>query len=168
MKPATWITPAPPKQQPKVRRVAKLNMAAPVIDEVRAERKRNERAFLKVKTTEHAEQKAVCDWWRLAHKIYRLPEWILYAVPNGGARNVVTGAMLKAEGVRKGALDLNLDAPAGEFHGLRLEMKLKPNHVSAEQQAFLDYYTDANYCAAVCWSATEAIDAVKRYLARTL
>ena len=48
MKPATWIAPAPPKQTPKVRRVEKLNMAAPVVDEERARKKRAKRAEAKV------------------------------------------------------------------------------------------------------------------------
>src|SRR5688572_6150019 len=53
--------------------------------------------------TEHQEQCAVIQWWGHAHHSYQLPVFALFAIPNGGARDVITGARLKAEGVRRGA-----------------------------------------------------------------
>ena len=73
--------------------------------------------------SEHQEQSAVISWWALAHRQYGLPEFALFAIPNGGARDVITGARLKAEGVRRGVVDLMLAKPNGTFSGLFIEMK---------------------------------------------
>lgn len=163
---ASWLAPQLPAKIPIGRSVAKLKMLEPVIGGQQAARE--DAARFKLKTTEHGEQSSVIRWWAFAHKAYKVPEYALYAVPNAAKRGFKLAAMMKAEGMRKGALDLNLDVPAGEFHGLRLELKIKPNSVSAEQQDFLNYYNEAGYCAAVCWSGSEAIDAIKHYLARGL
>ena len=116
------------------------------------------------KTSEHAEQSAVCDWWALAHKRYGLPEFALYAVPNGNLRTFSVGAKLKAEGVRRGILDLHLDVPRGSFHALHIEMKIWPNKPSPEQEAVMRYLVDAGYRVLVCWSAEQAVEAIKQYL----
>lgn len=51
--------------------------------------------------TEHQEQVALVRWSRLSESAH--PELrLLIAIPNGGARSTVTGARLKAEGVRPG------------------------------------------------------------------
>ena len=127
------------------------------------------------KPSEHAEQKAVCDWWRLACKGYGLPEFSLFAVPNGGARHPVVGRKLKAEGVRAGVPDLFLavprrypaaeETPGFEFIGLFVEMKRKPNKPSPEQEDVLLYLRQRGYHAVIAWSADEAIRAIKAYLA---
>jgi hypothetical protein len=62
--------------------------------------------------TEHQEQATVVSWWALQHQVYELPVFALYAIPNGGARDVITGSRLKAEGVRRGTPDLCLAAHA--------------------------------------------------------
>lgn len=116
------------------------------------------------KTTEHAEQAAVIEWWAYAHKRFKLPEFALYAVPNGNARSFSVGKALKAEGVRKGIPDLALDAPRGSFHGLRCEMKIWPNKPSDEQVAVIAYLERTGYKVAVCWSGEQAISVIKAYL----
>lgn len=69
-------------------------------------------------------------WFR-----YQFPHLarLLFAVPNGGARNKVTASILKAEGVVAGVADLILLVPSKEFHGLCIEMK-KPKGRQAETQ----------------------------------
>jgi ribosomal protein L32 len=67
-------------------------------------------------------QAALFDWAGKAKSKY--PDLgKLYHVPNGGARNPFEGARLKAEGVRAGQLDINLDVARGGFFGLRIELK---------------------------------------------
>lgn len=118
-----------------------------------------------VTASEHQEQSAVISWWWLAHQKHGLPVFALYAVPNGGARDAITGSRLKDEGVRRGALDLNLAKPIGKYAGLFLEMKVGVNKPSPDQLAFIDYLESVGYKCAVCWSATAAIHAIEEYLA---
>ena len=115
--------------------------------------------------SEHQEQTAVINWWRLAHKGYGLPEFALFAIPNGGARDPITGARLKAEGVRPGVFDLMLAAPKAKHAGLFIEMKVGANKPSPDQEAFHAHLVSAGYAASVHWNSGSAIDAIKAYLA---
>lgn len=114
--------------------------------------------------SEHQVQCAVIQWWARAHKQYRLPEFALFAIPNGGARDVITGARLKAEGVRRGVVDLMLAASKGERSGLFMEMKIGKNNPSPEQLAFIEHLRSQNYTASVHWESESAIQAIKDYL----
>ena len=72
--------------------------------------------------TEHDEQVALLKFCNLNQVKY--PELaLLYAIPNGGNRNIVTATKLKAEGVKAGVPDLCLPVPRGGYHGMYLEMK---------------------------------------------
>ncbi len=95
--------------------------------------------------SEESEQVALCQWWRLAHPVYRVPEFALYAVPNGGWRHPATAARLKASGVRAGVSDLVLAVARGGFHGLYLEMKRSDGKPTASQSEFLAYVREAGY-----------------------
>lgn len=65
-------------------------------------------------------QKDCVTWFRLQYpKIGRL----LFAVPNGGARNAKEAAIMKGEGVTAGVADLILLYPSGGFHSLCIEFK---------------------------------------------
>ena len=65
-------------------------------------------------------QKDCVTWFRLQYpKIGRL----LFAVPNGGARNAREAAIMKGEGVTAGVADLILLYPSGGFHSLCIEFK---------------------------------------------
>ena len=53
-----------------------------------------------MKLTEHRIQAGLFKWAKLASAHH--PELtLLFAIPNGGARDPITGAMLKAEGVKR-------------------------------------------------------------------
>lgn len=123
--------------------------------------------------TERAEQSALIEWWKLACKKYRLPEFSLYSVPNGAflAGNGLQRAMqmnaLKRSGLRPGMPDLNLDVPHAsmKFHGLRIEMKrASGSRVSPEQRAVMDYLTDAGYIVALAYGFEDAKAIIERYL----
>lgn len=105
------------------------------------------------------------SWWRLQHELYGLPVFALFAVPNGGARDAITGSRLKAEGVRRGALDLILAKPTTKYHGLFIEMKVGDNRPTIDQSAFIDYLDSAGYKTSVHWDAVSAINEIKEYLA---
>ena len=74
--------------------------------------------------TEHEEQRELVRWFRQTY-----PATLIFAIPNGGARNIATASRLKAEGVVKGVPDLFV--PAWE---LWIEMKrVKGGSTSLEQ-----------------------------------
>lgn len=116
---------------------------------------------------EHDSQVAVIYWWRHQCVRYNLPEFALYAIPNGGARDEIVAARLKAEGVRRGIWDLFLAVPTSTYHGLFIEMKAGYNKLTDEQDLFGRYVAEKKYETAVCWSSEAAIDAIKRYLLTT-
>lgn len=115
--------------------------------------------------SEHQVQAAVITWWHLQHGLYGLPVFALFAVPNGGARDAITGSLLKAEGVRTGALDLILAKPTAQYHGLFIEMKVGNNRPTIDQSATMDYLDNAGYKTSVHWTAESAITEIKEYLA---
>lgn len=117
-----------------------------------------------VGATEHQEQCAVISWWWRVHQRYNLPHFALFAIPNGGARDVITGARLKAEGVRPGTPDLMLAKPNVRFNGLYVEMKAGDNKPSDAQREFIAYLEGVGYRATVHWSAASAIKEIEEYL----
>lgn len=119
--------------------------------------------------TEHQEQAAVIAWWWISHGKYRLPPFALFACPNGGARDAITGSLLKAEGVRPGAPDLILAVPTPSFSGWFGEMKkIDGRDATDDQIAFRDYFLSAGYSAGVHYGAASAIKAIEDYLSALL
>ena len=88
--------------------------------------------------TEHQTQSAFINWLRIYEKHY--PELRLgFAVPNGGARNIVTACKLKAEGVRSGIPDYMLPFPRGGYSGLAIEFKReRTGKLSDTQIAYIE------------------------------
>lgn len=115
--------------------------------------------------TEHSEQVALVEWWSMYARWKSLPASLLMAIPNGGARNAITGAMLKAEGVRAGVPDLFLAFPAGGLHGLFIEMKrARGGATSTAQKIVGELLSRAGYGVAVCHGWQDARDTVIRYM----
>ena len=84
---------------------------------------------------EHTEQVNLMKWWALACRAYQLDERMLFAIPNGGQRNIIVAAKMKQEGVRSGIPDLFLAVPKKDYHGLFIEMKkVKGGRVSENQK----------------------------------
>jgi hypothetical protein len=126
--------------------------------------KRERRAPDPTVPSEHQSQCAVISWWRLACAGYQLPEFALFAIPNGGARDPITGSRLKAEGVRPGVPDLMLAAKRKNYSGLFIEMKKHGNHPTTTQKGVIAYLL-ADYECNICWTADAAITTIKHYLA---
>jgi hypothetical protein len=112
-----------------------------------------------MKITEHQEQVMLINWFRLA-----FPKYIIFAIPNGGARHIVTAVKLKAEGVLAGVPDLFLMAAKGEWHGMFIEMKAKSGNVSDKQKEFMEAANAMNYKTVVCYGFDEAKTAITNYL----
>lgn len=107
--------------------------------------------------TEHEEQCALIDWFDLQYPALR---GRLAAVPNGGERNAIVGAKLKAEGVREGYLDLQLLVARNGYHGLLIEMKRrKGKGATKKQKDWVQWHTEQGYLAVVCrgWVVAKAV-----------
>jgi hypothetical protein len=97
----------------------------------------------------------------------------LFAIPNGGDRNVTVAGKLKAEGVKKGVSDLFLSVPVGDFHGLYIEMKRpedkargqRKGELTKEQRGWLDDMAGLGYKTEVCYTADEAWKVTMSYIA---
>jgi VRR-NUC domain len=88
---------------------------------------------------------------------------LAYAIPNGGARNALTGAILKREGVRPGVPDWCLPVPMGGFAALYIEFKSGKGTVSCEQYDLIEKLCDAGNRVALCRSCDEAVAVVREY-----
>lgn len=105
-------------------------------------------------------QIAAVRWFR-----YQYPHLarLLFAVPNGGARDRVTGAIMKAEGVVAGVADLLLLVPRGGYHGLCIEMKTRTGRQSESQKEWQQEVEAQGYRYVVCRSEIDFRNAVKVY-----
>ncbi len=116
---------------------------------------------------EHRLQVALFKW--AAYASARHPGLkLMFAIPNGGARDAVTGAMLKAEGVKAGVPDIFLPLPAGGYHGLFIELKTAQGRPSPEQREWLMRLRHRGYAAVLCQGLDAAVDTLTRYVAGQL
>ena len=116
----------------------------------------------KATSTEHDEQCAYFQWvgiMGIRDKRYKN----IYAIPNGGHRHIGVARKLKREGVKSGVLDINVDWPMGNYHGLKIEMKVGYNKASPNQKIWIERFENAGYKVEVCYSSIEAIEATKKY-----
>lgn len=119
-----------------------------------------------MRNEEHKEQCAVLEWWKYKSKLFGISEQLLFAIPNGGARNAITGAILKAEGVRPGVPDLFLAHPNRYYSGLFIEMKkAKGGKVSDAQSEMRTLLMWAGYDVQICEGADKARAVITDYLA---
>ena len=114
--------------------------------------------------SESSEQKALVHWATLQARTTYPELALLYAVANGGRRDVITGARLKAEGVRPGVPDLCLPVARGPWHGLYIELKASGGHVSAVQREWIAALNAQQYHAVVCVGWQAAADTITAYL----
>jgi len=116
--------------------------------------------------SEHEEAKAFMEWLEVA----KPPHWyMLFHVPNGGQRNVITAKKLQAEGVKVGVPDYFYPYPTPEYAGLFIELKRrKGGSVSQAQREYLDYLRAVGYAVIVAKGWEEAAAAVEDYLSGVL
>lgn len=111
------------------------------------------------KDAEHGEQADLFTWIDEQPG----PEWSrLYAIPNfagfhgsKGARKA-SGARAKAEGRRKGMLDVCWPLARGGWFGLYLEMKTETGALSSAQRGWIEYLRAENFRVDVATSAEVA------------
>lgn len=71
---------------------------------------------------------------------------------------------LKAEGLRKGILDVSLEVARGGYFGFWLEMKRKGNNLTPEQREFTAFLHEQGYYVGLAYTAEEAWDFLECYL----
>lgn len=101
-----------------------------------------------MKDTEHRTQVAFCKWLNL-RRIFH------FAIPNGGARNAITGKRLKDEGVTPGVPDLFIPA-----YKLFIEMKTEKGRLSVAQTMCQLELMGLGYHVVTCHSLDEAMAAI--------
>jgi len=113
---------------------------------------------------EAQEQTTLFEWARLS--IIKYPELeLLFAIPNGGSRNPIEAAHLKAQGVKPGVPDICLPVPSGRFTALYIELKRrKGGRVSEEQKGWIAALNRVGCRAVVCRGWDEAREEIERYL----
>ena len=71
------------------------------------------------------------------------PIGMIFHIPNGKKRGIVTAVQLKKMGTRRGIPDLFFPYPSSGLHGLWIELKVDENGLSEDQEEFrakTEYY----------------------------
>ena len=113
--------------------------------------------------SEAEEQIAVMKWASMQENVFPCLKH-LFHIPNGGGRNIAEAANLKRMGVKAGVPDLFLPYPAGDWHGLWIELKTERGRVMGAQREWVEYLQSQGYAAYVCRGAEQAINCLKEYL----
>ena len=124
---------------------------------------------------EHIAQKNLLRW--AAHARGTMPELdLLFAIPNGGLRNMRVAVKLKAEGVKAGVPDLFLPVSrsgfygeldlwsATRFNGLFIEMKVGKNKPTKSQKEWHEALRLQGYAVEVCYGWEQAKKTITTYL----
>lgn len=115
----------------------------------------------KPRDIEHKIQCQMVKWFRLK---YPKMKHNLFAIPNGGRRDAVTGARLKEEGVMSGISDLIL-LKSNRFYGaLLIETKTKTGHQSDSQKEWGQKITEDGYKYVIVRSLEDFQREIKQYL----
>lgn len=118
---------------------------------------------MRLTATEHEEQSALFEWASLNEAQY--PELrLMYAIPNGGLRNIVVARKLKAEGVKSGVPDICLPIARLGYHGLYIEMKALHGPVQTAQRQWKNDLADEGYMVCICWGWDAARRVLLTYL----
>lgn len=115
----------------------------------------------KPRQEEHRIQADCVRWFEEQYPEY---DGLLFAVPNGGRRDKVTGAMLREEGVRAGVSDLLLLVPTINYHGLCIEMKTPRGRQHPSQERWMEKVRQQGYKYTICRSLEDFIMLVNTYM----
>ena len=105
-------------------------------------------------SSEHAEQAGFVAWFS-----QRYPGTLIFAIPNGGKRDIVTAKKLQMEGVVPGVPDLFVP----ELR-LWIEMKKPGGRLSEAQKDMIDYLTRIGHTVIIGYGARDASEKVLEFL----
>lgn len=111
--------------------------------------------------SEHDEQVALVQWFR---DNFKEPDYIIFAVPNGGFRGIKEAKRLKDEAVKSGVSDLIILT-----HGkvIFLEMKKLNGKLSDKQKEFNDNVEYLGFISIVGYGASDASEKILKELNKT-
>ena len=115
----------------------------------------------KPRDLEHKLQCQMVKWFRIQY-----PNMVhnLFAVPNGGRRDEVTAAKMKAEGMLAGVSDIILLKPNRFYGALLIETKTKVGRQSDKQKEWQKKITNDGYKYVIVRSLDDFIREVNQYL----
>lgn len=105
------------------------------------------------------------NWFRYQYPQYKM---LLFAIPNGGKRNITTAMNLKREGVISGVPDLFLSLARGEWHGFYLELKAGANDLTMNQDLFFREAQKQQYKCEVIRTLDQFMREINYYLTSNL
>ena len=113
-----------------------------------------------MKNQEHLLQVNCVNWFRLQY-----PKELIYAIANGGQRNIIVAKKLKAEGVTAGIPDLFVAAACGGFNGIYIELKNgQQGIVSESQKNIIAHLQNKGYKVVVSRSFEDFVSVINAYL----
>ena len=126
-----------------------------------------------MKTTEYYEQAALFMWAEKFKNQYPELE-LLNGSLNGVRLTIGQSVKIKKIGQKKGYPDISLPVPRGGYHGLYIELKIKPyrnykgkmvySQTSKEQKWWLNALNNNGYRAVVCKGYDAAVSEISTYL----
>ena len=118
--------------------------------------------------SEDNHQAALFCWAALPDQQKRYPEFarLLFAVPNGGERNKIVAAKMKATGTKAGVSDIILLVKRGGFSGLLIELKKMGGKPSKEQTSFITEAQAQGFGGVVVEGWIAARDVLIAYMAQ--
>ena len=116
--------------------------------------------------TEDCHQAALFLWSALPEIKAKYPEFerLLFAIPNGGERNKIVAAKLKATGVKAGVHDIMLCVARGGYSGLWVELKKIGGKPKKEQLEFMAAVRTQGFAACVVEGWEAARDALTSFM----
>ena len=111
-----------------------------------------------ISAPEHIEQVRFVNWFR---DNFKEPDYIIFAVPNGGKRGIKEAGRLKDEGVKSGVSDLIIIT---HNKVIFLEMKKLNGKLSDKQKDFNDNVEYLGYVSIVGYGASDASEKILEVL----
>lgn len=115
----------------------------------------------KLKISEDALQAQCVRWFRMQY-----PAHLIFAIPNGGLRDVRIARKLKSTGVLAGVPDLFIATPSCGYGGAFIEMKVGYNKPTPLQAEIIARLMNAGYAVSVQRTFDEFVDFVNTYLSK--
>jgi hypothetical protein len=91
---------------------------------------------------EHQLQKSIIDY---VNKVLPALRPYMFAIPNGGQRNILVAIKLKSEGTMSGVWDIFICIPINLWHGLFIECKVGKNNLTESQKEFRNNLRPVGY-----------------------